>query len=206
MSPRTRAPQRDEDVLLAAREVFLEKGFDGATMLEIATRAQVGKGTLYAVAPSKQDLFLRVVFDSCQRMVSEVSHVLTGSRSTPDKLGGMVDAFVGEMDEQAPFFWLSLELLSRAHRDERLGEDVFAGFRALYAQFFGPVISLIESAQERGELGDCHAEGVARLLGAIIDGLIFQSMFEGERMPRREIAETLARLLRHGLQAQEEIL
>jgi len=205
MSPRIRAPQRDEDVLLAAREVFLEKGFDGATMLEIATRAKVGKGTLYAVAPSKQDLFLRVVFDSCQRMVSEVSHVLAGSRPTTEKLAGMVSGFMDEMDEQAPFFWLSLELLSRAHREERLGEDVFAGFRALYAQFFGPVISLIESAQERGELGPCHAEAVARLLGAIIDGLIFQSMFEGERMPRREIADTLAQLLRQGVQIEGEI-
>ena len=129
----------------------------------------MGKGTLYAVAPSKEDLFNRVVFDSSQRMVSELAHVLAGPGSATEKLAGLVTGFMEEMEKQAPFIWLSLELLARAHHDDRLRGDVFAGFRALYAQFFGPVMSLIETAQERGELGPCHAEAVARLMAALID-------------------------------------
>jgi AcrR family transcriptional regulator len=48
---------RNEEILSAAFDVFAEKGIEGATMLEIATRAKVSKETLYARFDSKEGLF-----------------------------------------------------------------------------------------------------------------------------------------------------
>jgi AcrR family transcriptional regulator len=47
----------DERVLAAAFEVFAAKGFDGATMAEIAAAAEVSKRTLYERYADKADLF-----------------------------------------------------------------------------------------------------------------------------------------------------
>lgn len=47
----------DEKVLSAAFEVFAAKGFDGATMAEIASSAEVSKRTLYERYADKADLF-----------------------------------------------------------------------------------------------------------------------------------------------------
>jgi AcrR family transcriptional regulator len=71
MSPETRgteaprALRRDAEVnlgriLVAARDVFAEQGYD-ASMEAIATRADVGVGTLYRRFPNKADLFNAVV-------------------------------------------------------------------------------------------------------------------------------------------------
>ncbi|MBI1250064.1 MAG: TetR family transcriptional regulator [Alphaproteobacteria bacterium] len=48
---------RNEEILGAAFDVFAERGIQGATMLEIATRAKVSKETLYARFDSKEGLF-----------------------------------------------------------------------------------------------------------------------------------------------------
>ncbi len=44
----------------AARAVFREKGFEAATTREIAERADVGVGTLFAYARDKQDLLMMI--------------------------------------------------------------------------------------------------------------------------------------------------
>ena len=48
---------REEEILQAAFDVFTEKGFHGARMLDVASRARASKTTLYARYPSKEALF-----------------------------------------------------------------------------------------------------------------------------------------------------
>ena len=45
----------------AAREVFLEKGFDDATTREIAQRADVAIGTVFVYAADKRDLLMLII-------------------------------------------------------------------------------------------------------------------------------------------------
>jgi AcrR family transcriptional regulator len=52
---------REEDILRAAFEVFTEKGFHGATMLDVANRAHASKSTLYAHYEDKESLFKALV-------------------------------------------------------------------------------------------------------------------------------------------------
>lgn len=44
-----------------ARDVFLENGFSGATMDQVATRARISKASLYREHPSKRALYAAVV-------------------------------------------------------------------------------------------------------------------------------------------------
>ncbi len=72
MADRRRGPgrppgPRGEDLLSIAREVFLELGFAGATMQEVAGRAGVSKASLYREHPSKDQLFAAVVTDWAAR-------------------------------------------------------------------------------------------------------------------------------------------
>jgi TetR/AcrR family transcriptional regulator, mexJK operon transcriptional repressor len=65
-------------IIAAAREAFLERGYDGVSMDEVAKRACVAKQTVYARYASKDALFLAVV-DSVQRRV-------LSALSTPEPL------------------------------------------------------------------------------------------------------------------------
>jgi AcrR family transcriptional regulator len=59
--PREHAGRVEERILDAAGRVFLEHGFQGASVDEIADAASAGKPTIYARFPNKQALFTAVV-------------------------------------------------------------------------------------------------------------------------------------------------
>jgi len=62
---------RDEEILSAAFDVFTEKGFHGATMLEVATRAKASKVTLYRRFENKESLLCSLLAWGCRRNMPE---------------------------------------------------------------------------------------------------------------------------------------
>lgn len=60
---RRRSEARPGEIVVAALDLFVEKGFAATRMDEIAKRAGVTKGTVYLYFPSKEDLFRAVVND-----------------------------------------------------------------------------------------------------------------------------------------------
>src|SRR5256885_5671865 len=59
--PRELAGEVEERILHAAAKVFLERGFEGASVDEIAEVARAGKPTIYARFPGKEALFTAVM-------------------------------------------------------------------------------------------------------------------------------------------------
>ncbi len=59
-----RKEARPGELLEAALDLFVEKGFAGTRVEEVAARAGVSKGTLFLYFSSKEDLFKAVVIDS----------------------------------------------------------------------------------------------------------------------------------------------
>ena len=58
-------PRKNEVVLSAAEKVFLERGYGGTSMDEVAERAGVSKRTIYSNFAGKQDLFAAVIHKNC---------------------------------------------------------------------------------------------------------------------------------------------
>jgi len=63
-------PNRREDILKAAREVFKQRGYEKAHVAEIAQRAGVAKGTVYLYFESKQAI-LDALCDRYQEMIAD---------------------------------------------------------------------------------------------------------------------------------------
>ena len=65
-----RKDARPLELLDAALELFVEKGFTAARAEEVALRAGVSKGTLYLYYPSKEELLKAVI---SQRLSTEIA-------------------------------------------------------------------------------------------------------------------------------------
>ncbi len=63
--------KRRESIKQAARAVFLERGYESATTREIAERAEVSLGTLFAYAPTKPELLVMVVNDDLDELTAQ---------------------------------------------------------------------------------------------------------------------------------------
>ena len=78
--PKELAGEVDARILDAARKIFLERGFEGASIDEIAEVARSGKPTIYARFRDKRALFTAVVTrDILSRITEFKSEVPTGA-------------------------------------------------------------------------------------------------------------------------------
>ena len=91
----TRLPrdQRRVQLLDAASEVFASKGYHAAAMDDIADAAGVSKPVLYQHFPSKLDLYLALLDQSCDRLVDVVEEALASTEDNADRVIATVAAF-----------------------------------------------------------------------------------------------------------------
>jgi AcrR family transcriptional regulator len=91
----TRLPrdQRRVQLLDAASEVFSSKGYHAAAMDDIADAAGVSKPVLYQHFPSKLDLYLALLDQSCDRLVDVVQEALASTDDNADRVIATVAAF-----------------------------------------------------------------------------------------------------------------
>ncbi|MFH3479915.1 MULTISPECIES: TetR/AcrR family transcriptional regulator [unclassified Xanthobacter] len=78
-------PEKRQQILSGAREVFLERGFDAASMGDIARAAGVSKGTLYVYFQNKEDLFAALVSSECNE-TAERMFVLDSNEPDVEKV------------------------------------------------------------------------------------------------------------------------
>ena len=84
-----------QQILDGARKVFLEAGFEGASVDDIARQAGVSKGTMYNYFPDKRALFAAVVHQECQEQASRIFQIeRTGSDDVEQTLRRIAHGFV----------------------------------------------------------------------------------------------------------------
>jgi AcrR family transcriptional regulator len=77
-------------VMLAARELFDSKGYEGTTIREIARHAGVSVGSVFTTFTSKGEILSQVMQERLDRLYAELDRVLPHLRaSTPDRLRSM---------------------------------------------------------------------------------------------------------------------
>ncbi len=81
-----RKDARPAELLAAALELFVEKGYAGTRLDDVAHRAGVSKGTLYLYFENKEDLFKAVVRESVVERITETADEIERFEGTSDAL------------------------------------------------------------------------------------------------------------------------
>jgi TetR/AcrR family fatty acid metabolism transcriptional regulator len=108
-----------ERILQAAVDVFFEKGFYEATVEEIATRAGVGKGTVYEYFANKEQLFKEMFQEGVDTYLQAIrTHLLGATGSAQEILTRFAHTHIGFVEkhlslaalifegQQGPLYWL----------------------------------------------------------------------------------------------------
>jgi AcrR family transcriptional regulator len=181
---------RDEDILRAAREIFLERGIR-ATSAEVAVRAGVSEGSIFKRFPSKEHLFhaaLRVDLDATIAFVEAMQ----------GRVGrGTVRANLVAMGQQlVAMFRLALPLMMMrwSNPDEHLAELKLDG---------SPPLRLLRGLQDylaaevaAGRVAPRDLESLARaFLGAIQNYLFFEVILRARSEAPTPVDAFLTRLV-----------
>ena len=107
----TRLPRlaRRRQLLDAATEVFVARGYHAAAMDEIAERAGVSKPVLYQHFPGKQDLYLALLDESVDLLVEAVTGAVRSTNDNRQRVNATFAAYFGYVAEHKGTFKLVFE-------------------------------------------------------------------------------------------------
>ncbi|GAB3274131.1 hypothetical protein GCM10027347_46830 [Larkinella harenae] len=136
----------EEKIKEAAKEVFLEKGFDGATMKDIANAAGMNSALTHYYFRSKEKLFWRIFEDLLRVWMEAV-------RTTLDKPVGLKEKIVELVETQFEFHQqnpgIILFLINESQRDPESLIQRMCVSPGLYESYF---FKQVEEAVEHQEI------------------------------------------------------
>lgn len=95
-----RKDARPSELLAAALQLFVEKGYAGTRLDEVAARAGVSKGTLYLYFDNKEELLKAVVRESIVRNIADATETVRSFEGpTPELLRTIFDGWWATMGE-----------------------------------------------------------------------------------------------------------
>lgn len=193
-TPRKPHADRVADILSAARAVFSERGYDGASMAEIAARAGIVEATIYKHFTGKRALLFEVIRAVYEPLIA--------------RLEAEVDGIAGARNQLRYLVWAQLVELSR---DEALSRVVVRELRprdgdahreplvALQRRVARLIARIVDGGVCRGELRPDVPRRMVRdvVLGAV-EHLVWQAIAGPEPVDPEAAADELVDLLVRG--------
>ena len=190
--------KRQAQILRAAMNVFVRKGYTAATIPEIAKSCGLAVGTIYIYFPSKHELFISVVKSL---IVAPVIGIFENkvSQDFPTILKDTIENRIGFL--QGRSLNSVLALMGEIQRDDAL--------RAMFAEkvikpFLGRMENIYRARIDSGEFRKMEPEIVVRLIGSMIIGMSMLEMTEGETSPlnrisQEKLGDEIMNFILHGL-------
>ena len=97
-----------QHVFEAAERVFAERGFESAKVQEISKLAGLSMGTIYALFPSKTDLY-RAILEERGRELLALAREVAGREAPPDEaLQALIEVYIGYFVSHPGFLQMHL--------------------------------------------------------------------------------------------------
>lgn len=100
-----------------AKELFLEKGFEGLKMQELADRAGMNKGLLHYYFKTKDALFEAIFAEAMQNLLGGIVEELLSAHTVEHKMHAIVDLYFDKLSANPG---LPVFVLSEIHRNPTL--------------------------------------------------------------------------------------
>ena len=183
---RTRAQLLD-----AARHVFAERGFAGASLDEVAEEAGLTKGAVYSNFANKEDLVLAVLEDNFNRRMDEaLSQVdFGGTLEEQARVGGSI--FMAKFEEDRWADLLFLDFVTYAARNPEFRARLAARHHESTAAIAD--VMLATSADQEWDL-PMPADKLALVLNALGTGLAMEKLIDPEYVPDELFGEVITLL------------
>jgi AcrR family transcriptional regulator len=166
--PKDRAGDAKERILDAAQRVFLERGFQSASIDEIAELAPASKPTIYAHFPGKEALFAAVVARVINGLTNFEGYTPEG-RTVQDKLTSLGTAIVERFIEDT--VGIARATIAEAQRLPELSRHVHDAARDRAANAVSQLLSDATHALPRrpkGPFGTKRSIGTAQIFMDLI--------------------------------------
>lgn len=167
--------QRRKQIVDAAVDVFLKKGYGRASMNDICAEAELSAGACYSYYPSKDELVCAIAQRSRKRNADEIKKAAALDPTRP--LHSVVRQFLEELRERKNLraYSLDYDLMSESRHNKEVRDIMRKSYRALVKQLAG----LVAEGQKAGRINHkLQPQAAARFLLATLQGLVQQAYLD----------------------------
>lgn len=181
--------ERGDDLLGVLEELFLSDGYRGVTLRALAARLGCSNRRLYALAPSKEELFLLVMTRFFERTKREGWTEAQADGPLVDRIRAYLRVGIVAAERAGPKFNEDIESLPAGRRlFDAFQQERIEGLRLL-----------IEEGKAKGEFDGYHAMLVAEVMIQSSRRLREPDFLARSGMTFAEALTELSRLIRNGL-------
>jgi AcrR family transcriptional regulator len=164
--------RRRQQIIVAAKRVFSEKGFNKATMEDIAKEAELSPGTLYLYFKNKEELYASLSLRILQYLHIRVTHVNEETDlSTEEKLKALMDAMYDVYDFD-PLIIINMFHLQSSETLKNLSDTLMVEIKDLSKKSIGAIAKIFEEGVNSGTFVSHHPVALADIFWSMFSGVI----------------------------------
>jgi len=185
-----RVRQRETRIIAAARQIFLARGFSGATMAMIAREAGVADGTLYTYFENKDALARAVITDFYERLTVTAQDGVDGKDTARAKLEWLARHHLSHVLNERGIIEMLPLLVPEPHAYE--GSALYEMNR----RYVGVFDRIVRDAQRTGDIAPERTPWVLRdiFFGSLDYGAKTMS-FKAAKKPKSEFVTNLVNMI-----------
>lgn len=194
MNSLKRESERKRQILNSAMKVFGERGFQNATISEIAKNAQMGDATIYEYFKSKEDLLLAIPVEVTKELIPQINDHMMGIKGAFNKLRKFIWWYLNFIEKNPDYG--AIVLLELKTSKSYISTEAYQAARS----FYQVVLDIIKEGQEEGAIKKKINPFVARSIcvGAI-EHIIIRWLLKDRKYSLTQYADELVDLLINAL-------
>lgn len=145
----------EEQILLVAKELFMQFGYEGVSTTQVAKAVGCNQALVHYYYRTKQNLFKIICQQEIQKMLKILADIPQEDISFEDFIEKIIEAQIGFLknNPDAPFFIIG---------ELRHNSEVLKMMRELFSEFgkeiVGKIRLFVQMKQSKGELNDVSVE------------------------------------------------
>lgn len=164
--------RRRQQIMVAAKRVFAEKGLNKTTMEDIAREAELSPGTLYLYFKNKDELYASLSLRILQYLIIRLEHVNKDKKLEPEKrVEALTDALFDVYDFD-PLMIINMFHLQSSETLKNLSEELLNEIETLSRKSLGIIANIFEDGIKAGVFIDRHPVALADILWSLFSGVI----------------------------------
>jgi len=164
--------RRRQQIIVAAKRVFSKKGFNRATMEDIAHEAELSPGTLYLYFKNKDELYASLSLRILHYLLIRLEHLNSDDTSdVEDRVSGLKEAMY-DVYEFDPLILINMFHLQSSETLKKLTPELLSEIKRLSKRSLSEMAKLFDEGVQKGIFLDRHPMAIADIFWAMFSGVV----------------------------------
>lgn len=171
--------EKKQEIYRSATQVFLDKGYNNTTLLDIAKLCKMGRSTIYQYFKNKEEIFYEVSISFFSELVSNLDSImLEESMSSTEKIKKMLSVFIFDSKADSQRFFQLAKVLMFLKENNSVFENKFKFFYLSVQDMF---FQVVESRIYNNEIKQCDAESMSIAIFGLAQSIILHTYVDTSR-------------------------